>query len=194
MLDRKKAWSILNEYTTNPALIRHALCVESAMRHYARHFSEDEAYWAVAGLMHDFDYETYPRAPEHTEEGGKILLQAGADQELIDAIKSHTPWNRESYPRNTLMRKALFAVDELCGFIFAAALVRPERMGGMKPKSIVKKMKQRSFAAAVSRDDIREGAELLHLELNEHIAHCIEAIASIADELGLTAKTEPGEN
>ncbi|RME41444.1 MAG: HDIG domain-containing protein [Planctomycetota bacterium] len=185
MFDRAKAWDILTTYTKNPALIRHALCVEAAMRHYARRFGEDPDYWGLVGLLHDFDYERYPQAPEHTEEGGKILLEAGADPEFVDAIKSHVPWNAERYPRDTPLRKTLFAVDELCGFIYAVALVRPERIVGLKPKSVVKKLKQKAFAAAVSREDIREGADLLGLELSEHIACCIEALTDVAGEVGL---------
>lgn len=186
MVDREKAWQILIEYTKNPALIRHAQCVEATMKHYANTLGEDEQRWGLAGLLHDFDYERYPQAPEHTEEGGKILLQAGFDQEFVDAIKSHTPWNAEAYPRNTPMRRAMFAVDELCGFIYAAALVRPQRMKGMKPSSIKKKLKQKSFAAAVSREDIHAGAELLGVPLDEHITNCIEAVSAIADDIGLT--------
>ncbi|MCH8346871.1 MAG: AAA family ATPase [Chloroflexi bacterium] len=122
---------------------------------------------------------------ELCSQGAKILLSAGCDENIIGAISSHVPWNTEEYPRDTPIRKTLFAADELCGFIYAAALVRPERIRGMKPKSITKKMKQKSFAAAVSRDDIESGAELLGLPLAEHIANCIEAIATIADKINL---------
>lgn len=184
-MDRKQAWDILNEYTKNPALIRHAMCVEAAMRHYARLTGENESTWALAGLLHDFDYQRWPEPPEHTREGARILQDAGCSEEVVGAILSHVPWNLEEYPRDRPIRRTLFAADELCGFIHAAALVRPNRLEGLKPKSITKKLKQKSFAAAVSRDDIHEGAELLNLPLDEHIANCIAALQSIADDLGL---------
>ena len=184
-MNREKAWDILNEYTKSAALIRHGLCVEAAMRGYAERCAENVEQWGITGLLHDFDYERWPDPADHTREGAKILLSAGCDEEIIGAISSHVPWNTEEYPRDTPIRKTLFAADELCGFIYAAALVRPERIGGMKPKSITKKMKQKSFAAAVSRDDIESGAELLGLPLAEHIANCIEAIATIADKINL---------
>ena len=184
-MNRDKAWEILNEYTKNPALIRHGQCVEVVMRHYARRDGADEDQWGIAGLVHDFDYERWPEPPEHTREGVKILREAGFDEEIIGAVLSHVPWNLDDFPRDRPIRKTLFAADELSGFIYAAALVRPERMVGLKPKSIVKKMKQKSFAAAVSREDIRDGAELIGVELSDHIAGCIEAIASIAGQIDL---------
>ncbi len=184
-MDRNKAWEILNEYTKNPALIRHALCVEAAMRHYAGLNGEDEQQWSIAGLLHDFDYERWPQAPEHTCEGAKILRQAGFDEEIVGAVLSHVPWNQDDYPRDRPIRKTLFAVDELSGLIYAAALVRPERLAGMKAKSIVKKLKQKAFAAAVSREDIDEGVKLLDLPPADHITNCITAIQSIAAELDL---------
>ena len=188
-MNREEAWSILNEYTKNPALIRHAMCVEASMRHYAKLLGGDEHLWGLAGLLHDFDYERWPEPPEHTREGAKILRKAGCDEEVVGAVLAHVPWNLEDYPRDRPIRKAIFAVDELSGFIYAAALVRPTRMVGMKVSSIIKKMKQRSFAAAVSRDDIREGAVLLGLELSEHVENCIQALQGVASELGL----EPDE-
>ena len=190
-MDRNKAWEILNEYTSNPALIRHALCVEAAMRHYARLSGADEEQWGLAGLLHDFDYERWQTAPEHTREGAKILRAAGCDEEVVGAMLSHVPWNLDEYPRDRPIRKTLFAVDELCGLIYAAALVRPERLVGLKAKSIVKKMKQKAFAAAVSREDIHEGVKLIDLPLNEHIDHCIKALQGIADKLDLEP---PGED
>ncbi len=184
-MNREKAWEILNEYTKSEALVRHGLCVEAGMRHYARLGGEDEEQWGIAGLLHDFDYERWPEPPQHTQEGAKILRAAGFDEEIIGAIFAHVPWNLDDYPRDRPIRKTLFAVDELCGFIYAAALVRPERLEGMKAKSITKKIKQRSFAAAVSREDIHAGAELLEILLADHITNCIEALKSIAGELGL---------
>ena len=184
-MNRDCAWDILNEYTRNPALIRHALCVEAAMDCYARLFGADVAQWGIAGLLHDFDYERWPDVPEHTREGAKILRAAGFDEETIGAVLAHVPWNVEEYPRDRPIRKTLFAVDELCGFIYAAALVRPQRMVGLEPKSIVKKLKQKSFAASVSRDDIYEGAKLLETPLADHIGHCIGAIRTIAAKIDL---------
>lgn len=184
-MNREQAWAILNEYTKNPALIRHALCVEAAMRHYAQLAGADQQQWAMAGLLHDFDYERFPEPPAHTREGAKILRQAGCDDEIIGAMLSHVPWNQEDFPRDRPIRKTLFACDELCGFIYAAALVRPERLEGMTPASIKKKLKQRSFAAAVSREDIDEGVALLGLTHDEHIQNCITALQGIAADLGL---------
>ena len=187
-MNRDQAWEILNEYTKSRSLIRHALCVEAAMGHYAHIQSADEALWARAGLLHDFDYERWPQPPHHTREGAKILRTAGCDEEIVGAVLSHVPWNLEEYPRDRPIRKTLFAVDELCGLIYAAALVRPERLTGLKAKSIVKKLKQKSFAAAVSREDIHEGAGLIDVPLNEHIEHCITALQTIAEKIDLSAE------
>ena len=191
-MNREEAWDILNEYTKSPALLRHAQCVEAAMRHYAAHFGEDVEQWGIAGLLHDFDYERWPEPPDHTWEGAGILRDRGCDEEVVGAMLSHVPWNREEYPRDRPIRKTLFACDELCGFIYAAALVRPERMNGMKAKSIVKKLKQKSFAAAVSREDIHDGAALLEIELTAHIEHCIAAIREIAGDVALGGSADGG--
>ena len=193
-MDRPHAWQLLNEYTKNPALIRHALCVEAAMRHYARLGGADVEQWGLAGLLHDFDYERFPNPPAHTREGAKILRAAGCDEEVVGAMLAHTPWNLDEFPRDRPIRKTLFAVDELCGFIYAAALVRPGRIAGLEPASMVKKMKQKAFAAAVSRDDILEGAALLGLSLSDHIANCIAAIQAIAADVDLLPPppSEPG--
>jgi len=184
-MTRDQGMALLKEYIANEALIKHALAVEAAMRHFARLGGHDEERWGLAGLLHDFDYERWPDPPQHTREGAKVLREEGIDQEVIEAILSHADWNVQEYPRNTPLRKTLFAVDELCGFIHAVALVRPERLGGMKPKSVKKKLKAKQFAAAVSRQDIDEGAKLLGLTLDEHIAHCISALQSITAELDL---------
>lgn len=183
-MDRSQALALLHEYTRNPALIRHAQCVEAAMKYYARMNGTDEQPWGIAGLLHDFDYERFPTIPEHTREGAKILRAAGCDEEIVGAILSHVPYNLDDYPRDRPIRKMLFACDELCGFLYAAALVRPERLAGMGASSVIKKMKQKSFAAAVSRDDIYEGAALIGLPLDRHIENCVAAIQSIADEPG----------
>ena len=184
-MDRAEAWALLNEYTKNPSLIKHALAVEAAMRFYAAKLGGDVEQWGVVGLLHDFDYERWPTPPEHSREGAKILRTAGVDEEIVGAVLSHTDWNLDECPRDRPIRKALFAVDELCGFITAVALVRPERLAGMTPKSVRKKLKVKSFAAAVSREDIAAGAELLGLEFAEHAANCIEALSTVAGELGL---------
>src|SRR3990172_3768385 len=160
------------------------------MRHYARRNGVDEEPWGLAGLLHDFDYERFPTPPEHTREGAKVLRAAGCDEEGVAAILSHAPWNLDEYPRDRPIRKTLFACDELCGFIYAAALVRPDRLSGMQPSSITKKMKDKAFARAVSRDDIQQGAALLNLPLADHIANCIAALQSIADQLELATPTQ----
>lgn len=182
-MTREEAWTLLNEFTQNKSLIKHALGVEAAMRHYAKLLGEDEDTWGVVGLIHDFDYERWPEPPQHTREGAEILRQRGVDENIIGCIMSHAEWNLDDYPRDTAMRKALFAVDELVGFTVAVALVRPDGLNGMKASSVKKKMKQKSFAAAVSRSDIREGAELLEMTLEEHIENCIAALQKIQAEL-----------
>lgn len=184
-MTRDEAWQLLCEYTQSDSLRKHALSVEAAMRHYARHFAEDEEQWGVTGLIHDFDYERWPKPPDHTREGAKILREKGVDDEIIAAIMSHADWNLDEFPRDTPMRKALFAVDELCGFLTACALVRPSKLEGLAPKSVKKKMKTAAFAAAVSRDDIRGGAELLEIPLDDHISNCVAALQSVAGDLGL---------
>ena len=186
-LNRDDALALLCEFTASESLRKHALAVEAAMRHYARHFGADETTWALAGLLHDFDYERWPDPPEHTREGARILRERGVSEEVVGAILAHADWNQADYPRDTPIRKTLFAVDELCGFITACALVRPDRLTGLEPKSVRKKLKTLAFAASVSRADIDAGAALLELPLDEHITNCIAAMRGIAGELGLTA-------
>lgn len=193
-MDRVQALDLLHEYIKNPALIRHCLSVEAAMARYAQRYGEDEALWRITGLLHDFDYERFPEPPGHTREGARILRERGADEVIVEAILSHAEWNLEEYPRDTLLRKTLFAVDELCGFIYAVAVVRPQRIVGMAAKSVKKKLKQKSFAAAVSREDIERGTALLGLELDEHINECVAAMATIAEELDLVAPPVPGDS
>ncbi|NOT02571.1 MAG: HDIG domain-containing protein [Phycisphaerales bacterium] len=184
-MTRDEAMQLVRRYVANEALVRHMLAVEAAMGAYADRFGGDEATWRLVGLLHDFDYERWPTVPDHTREGAKILREHGVDEEIVGAILSHADWNTDEYPRDTPLRKTLFAVDELCGFIHAVALVRPARIAGMGAESVLKKMKTRHFAAAVSREDIVEGAELLGVPLNEHIETCITAMSGIAGELGL---------
>lgn len=184
-MNRDQAWSLLCEYTASDSLRKHALSVEAAMRHYARLLGGDEEQWGVTGLIHDFDYERWPEPPAHTREGARILREKGVDEEIVSAMLSHGDWNAVDYPRDRPIRKALFAVDELCGFVVACALVRPTKLDGLAPKSVKKKMKTPAFAAAVSRDDIRNGAELLEIPLDEHIRNCIEALQIVASDLEL---------
>jgi len=184
-MTRNEAWALLREYTTNESLIKHALAVEAAMRHYAELLGGDIEQWGLAGLLHDFDYERWPEPPDHTREGAKVLRDRGVDEEIIGCILSHAEWNLDEYPRDTPIRKTLFAVDELAGFIVAVALVRPDKLGGMKVSSVKKKMKQKSFAAAVKREDITNGAELLGMTIEEHVGNCITALQGVAAELGL---------
>ncbi len=186
-MTRAEAWHLLCEYTTNDSLRKHALAVEAAMRHYAALCGADADAWGLVGLLHDFDYERWPTIPEHTREGARILRERGVDIELVTAILSHVPWNEAEYPRDRPLRRTLFAVDELCGFLVACALVRPTRLVGLEPKSVLKKLKTPSFAAAVSRDDIHAGPQLVGQPLEEHIQHCITALQGVADQLGLSA-------
>ncbi len=175
-MNRDEAFSLLSEYTKSESLIGHALSVEAAMRHYAGRFEGDVEEWGLTGLLHDFDYERWPEKPEHTREGAKILRERGVDEEVVGAILSHATWNQDEYPLDRPIRKTLFAVDELCGFITAVAYVRPSGLEGMKPKSVRKKLKTKKFAAAVSREDIDQGAELLEMDLNDHINEVIAAL------------------
>ena len=191
-MTRDDALALLREYTKSESLIKHALAVEAAMRHYAGHFGENVETWGLTGLIHDFDYERWPNPPEHTREGTKILRERGVDEEVVGAILSHAEWNGDEYPLDRPLRKTLFAVDELCGFITAVAYVRPEKLAGMAASSVRKKMKQKSFAASVKREDIEKGAQLLDLPLDEHIAHVIAAMQSIAPELGFEVQTSGG--
>ena len=184
-MTREEAWDLLCEYTQNDSLRKHALAVEAAMRHYAQHFGEDVELWGVTGLLHDFDYERWPNPPDHTTEGAKVLREKGVNEEIVAAMLSHAAWNVDEVPRDRPLRKTLFAVDELCGFLMACALVRPTRLEGLTPKSVKKKMKTPAFAAAVSRDDIQAGCELLGIPLDEHINHCVTALQGVAGQLGL---------
>jgi putative nucleotidyltransferase with HDIG domain len=183
-MTRDEALILLKEYTKSDSLIKHALAVEAAMRRYAAQFGGDAEIWAITGLIHDFDYERWPNPPDHTREGARILRERGVDEEIVGAILSHADWNQDQYPRERPMRKTLFAVDELCGFITAVAYVRPEKLNGMAASSVRKKMKQKSFAAAVKREDIEKGAALLELGLDQHITNVITALQTVAAPLG----------
>ena len=181
---RAEAWRLLTQHTTSPNLLKHALAVEAAMRHYARYFGEDEAKWGLVGLLHDMDYERHPDPKDHPLVGARILHQVGYPEDIIYAIKSHASYL--GVERKSLMDKTLFAVDELCGLITAVALVRPsKKIADVPVKSVRKKMKDKAFARSVSRQDIIEGAQDLGVDLNGHIARVIEAMASVAPQLGL---------
>lgn len=181
---RDDAWDLLNEYTKNPNLIKHALAVEAAMRAYARRFGEDEELWGIVGLVHDFDYEQHPTAEEHPFAGADILRQRNWPEGIVRAVLSHARYS--GVTRDSLLEKTLFAVDELTGLIVAVALVRPSKsILDVEVKSVRKKWKDKSFAAGASREDIEQGATELGVELNEHIGVVLEAMKEIADELGL---------
>lgn len=186
-MTRDEAFNLLKEYTQSESLIKHALAVEAAMRAYAPRLGGDTETWGIIGLIHDFDYQRWPNPPDHTREGARILRERGVDEEIVGAILSHATWNQDQYPLDRPVRKALFAVDELCGFITAVAYVRPEKLNGMAPGSVRKKMKQKSFAAAVSREDIERGAALLEMPLETHIGNVIAAMQTVAGPLGLAA-------
>ncbi|MHB0957360.1 MAG: HDIG domain-containing metalloprotein [Pirellulaceae bacterium] len=183
-MDRQQAWALLAEYTQNENLRRHMLAVEAAMRAYADRFGEDAEKWGVVGLLHDFDYERWPNPPDHPLQGAAILAQRGYPEDVIYAIKSHADYLVDC-PRRSLMDKTLYACDELSGFLAACAFVRPEGLVGMQAQSVRKKMKQKSFAAAVNRDDLVRGAAELGVELQEHIQFVIEALSPHAQALGL---------
>jgi putative nucleotidyltransferase with HDIG domain len=176
---------LLSQYTQNVSLIRHMLAVEAAVRAYAVKFGEDVEKWSTVGLLHDFDYERWPDPPDHPLQGAKILKEHGYPDDVIYAIKSHADYLTDC-PRVSRLDKTLYACDELCGFVVACALMRPGRLEGMTAKSVRKKMKQASFAAAVNRDDIIRGAADLGVDLDEHITFVISALQPVAEELDLT--------
>ena len=183
-LSRPEAWSLFCEWTESQSLRKHVLAVEAAMRAYARKFGEDEELWGITGLLHDLDYERYPDLETgHPRMALKELEARGYPPELVRAVASHADFLEVS--RDSPMEKALYAVDELSGFIAACALVRPTGIHGLTPKSVKKKMKQPSFAAGVNRDEVREGAEELAVDFDEHVAFVIGAMEERADELGL---------
>jgi putative nucleotidyltransferase with HDIG domain len=183
-ISREDSWTLLCEWTESDSLRRHMLAVEAAMRAYARRFGEDEDLWGTTGLLHDLDYERYPSLEDgHPRYALRELEERGYPEEVVRGVASHADFL--GVPRETRMEKALFAVDELCGFIAACAYVRPDGIHGMAPKSVKKKMKTPAFAAAVNRDELREGAELLGVDFDEHLVFVIAALSEHADELGL---------
>ncbi len=184
MYDRQSAWCLLTEFTQSENLRKHALAVEACMRAYARKFGDDEDKWGVVGLIHDFDYDRWPSQEDHPYRGHEILTQRGWPDEVKNAMMSHADYT--GVPRETSMEKTLFACDELAGFITAAALVRPDKsIRSLEAKSVKKRMKDKAFARSVSREDIVNGAAALGVDLDQHIAFCIDAMKEIAKELGL---------
>jgi putative nucleotidyltransferase with HDIG domain len=184
MMTRESAWALLTEYTDSDSLRKHALAVEACLRAYARKFGEDENKWGIVGLIHDFDYEKYPTADEHPFKGNQILAERGWPEDVRRAIMSHADYS--GVKRESLLEKTLFACDELAGFITASALVKPNKsLAEVEAKSVRKKMKDKAFARSVNRDDIIHGAAELDVDLEEHIAFCIDAMKSVAKELGL---------
>ncbi len=186
MPTRNDAYQLMTTHVKNGNLQKHMLSVEVAMRFYARKYGEDEEIWAMAGLLHDCDYEEYPDLQEHTQVSARWLREAGYDERIIYAILAHNHLNPESQPRTTLMARALYACDEITGMITATSLVRPDKsILGLEVASVRKKMKSKGFAAGVNREDLVQGAAELNIDLAEHIAYVIEAMSSIAAELGL---------
>ncbi len=185
--DRDEALALMQEYVSSPGLRRHMLAVEAALRAYARRFGEDEERWGVVGILHDFDYEIHPTLEHHPQGGAPILRERGYSEELIHAILSHA--DHLGIARTTPLEKALYAVDEVTGFAGAVALVRPDKaIAGVQPSSFKKKMKDKAFARAVSREEMLHGAEALGVPFDEHIQIVVGAMAGVADELGLAGR------
>jgi putative nucleotidyltransferase with HDIG domain len=185
-MNREAAFALVTEYTQNPALVKHMLAVESAMRSYARKLGEDEERWGIVGLLHDFDYERWPDPPNHPLKGAEILRERGFPEEVIYAIKSHADYLPDC-PRVRAIEKALYACDELAGFISACAMVRPNGITDLTASSVKKKLKSKGFAAKVNRGDIERGASDFGVDLTEHIQFVIDAMKPLAKELGLEA-------
>lgn len=184
MQNYQQALELMHEHVKNESLRKHMYCVEEAMRSYARKFGEDEDKWALVGLLHDFDWEIHPNADEHPVKGSEILKEHGYDDEIRRAILSHADYT--GVTRDSLMEKTLFAVDELCGFLVACALVQPtKKLEDVKVDSVKKKMKKKEFARNVNREDIVKGAEELGVDLDEHIEFVLNALKGISGKLGL---------
>ena len=181
-MQRNDALQLMHEYVQSESLRRHMLAVEAAMRAYALSLGEDVEKWGIVGLLHDFDYERWPNPPDHPTKGSEILRQKQYPEDVIYAILSHADYLPD-YPRVSLLDKSLYSCDELSGFLVACALVRPERFNGLEPKSVRKKLKNVSFAAAVNRLDITRGAEDFGVDLDTHIAFCVAALNGVSDQL-----------
>jgi putative nucleotidyltransferase with HDIG domain len=183
-MNRDEAWQLLTEYTKSDSLLKHAMAVEAALRGYARQFGEDEEAWGIVGLLHDFDYERWPSLDDHPFRGCEILREKGYPDWVTRAILSHADYS--GVPRDSRLEKTLWACDEMAGFITAAALVRPSKsLLDLEASSVVKRMKDKAFARAVKREDLRIGAEILGLPLETHIANVIGFMRERADALGL---------
>jgi len=189
MMTRDEALALMHEYTASDSLRKHMYAVEAAMRAYARKFGEDEEKWGIVGLLHDFDYERYPNdghspTEEHPSFGVKLLREQGAPEDMCDAIMGHASYT--GVPRESLMAKTLFSVDELCGFLIACVLVRPSRsFGDLKVKSVKKKLKDRAFAKAVNREEVRDGAAEVGIPFEEHVQFVIDSLQPCEKDLGL---------
>ena len=184
MFDRHAAWSILTDFTRSDSLRKHARAVEASMRAYAEHYGEDVEAWGMAGLLHDFDYEMHPTAPRHPLKGAEILVARGVPPTVVYAILAHADY--AGMPRRSLLDRALYACDELTGFVHACALVRPGRViDGLEPPSVRKKLRDKAFARTVNRDDVHRGAAELGVDLDRHIAFVISALTGVAPEIGL---------
>jgi putative nucleotidyltransferase with HDIG domain len=184
-MSRQVAWSILTEFTAGDGLRKHARAVEASMRAYAARYAEDVEAWGIAGLLHDFDYEMHPRAPGHPLKGAEILLARGVPESIVYAVLAHADYS--GMPRVSRLDRALYACDELSGFVHACALVRPGRsIAGLEPASVKKKLRDKAFARTVNRDDVYRGAEELGVDLDAHIAFVIAALSGVASEIGLS--------
>src|SRR5215472_2326688 len=186
-MDREQAWELLCEFTKTDSLRRHALAVETCVVAYARKFGENEAKWSATALLHDFDWEIHPQLPDHPTKGEPILAERGVEPEIRRAILSHADFT--GVPRESMLEKTLFACDELAGFLTACSYVKPNRsIHEVDTKSVRKKLKDKAFARSVNRDDITNGARELGVDLDQHIATCIEAMKEIAGDLGLAGE------
>jgi len=184
VIAREAAWSILTEFTRSESLRKHARAVEASMRAYAARYGEDPDAWGVAGMLHDFDYEMHPRAPHHPMKGAEILLARGVPGAIVYAVLAHADYS--GMPRVSLLDRALYACDEISGFVHACALVRPGKViTGLEVGSVKKKLKDKAFARTVNRDDVYRGAGELGVDLDEHIAFVVGALTDVAPEIGL---------
>lgn len=181
---RSDAIELMEAWVDSPGLRKHMLCVEASLRHYARKYGEDEDSWGIAGLLHDLDWERFP--DEHPRRALEELERRGYPEGVVRAIQTHAP-ERTGVEPESLLERVLFACDELSGFVYACCLVRPTGIEGLKPKSVVKKLKDRAFAAGVNRDDVARGIELLEIDRSEHIQNVIEALSGVAEVLGVRA-------
>lgn len=184
MMDRNQALALLHEYVQNPNLIKHMLAVEAAMRTYAGIYGQDKDWWGMAGLLHDFDYERYPDIADHPFKGAAILKERGYPDDFIKTVMAHAAHTNE--PRDTMAKKAIYAVDELCGFMVAVALVKPnKKLSEVTTESVIKKLKDKAFARQINREEIRAGATELGISLEQHISNVHNALQSISNTLGL---------